>query len=198
MKLLLRIGLAIIFFLIGMVGMYFSMPYIAPQRVQQVHKQLDSLRQLDRALADSLLTDSLAPDTLALLADSLAAIRDSLQQLRHTLLSLHQQMNTLQQELTQTQMRLQQTQQQLAVLERRRIQAQELATTITRLEDDQRRALLSQLPPEILDMLYLETQGRGRTLLLQSLPPEQAARLVNRLIQKSSDQEPMVTSFESQ
>jgi len=198
MKLVLRIALALIFFLIGLVGMYFAMPYIAPQRVQQVQRQLDSLGQINRALADSVLTDSLAPDTLALLADSLAATRATLQQLRDSLRSLYQQMNTLQQALTQTQMRLQQTQQQLAVLERRRIQAQELAATITRLEDDQRRALLSQLAPEILDMLYLETQGRGRTLLLQSLPPEQAARLVNRLIQKSNDQEPIVTSVGSQ
>ncbi|AEN73998.1 hypothetical protein Rhom172_2096 [Rhodothermus marinus SG0.5JP17-172] len=195
MKLVLRIALAIVFFLIGVVGMYFAMPYIAPQRVQQVQRQLDSLRQINSALADSVRTDSLAPDTLALLIDSLVATRDTLQQLRDSLRSLYQQMNALQQALTQTQSHLQQTQQQLAVLERRRIQAQELATTITRLEDDQRRALLSQLSPEILDMLYLETQGRGRTLLLQSLPPEQAARLVSRLIQK---QEPMVTSVESQ
>lgn len=165
--------------------------------MQQVQQQLDSLRQLNSALADSVRTDSLAPDTLALLADSLAATRDTLQQLRDSLRILYQQMNTLQQTLTQTQRHLQQTQQQLAVLERRRIQAQELATTITRLEDDQRRALLSQLSPKF----WICSTWKPRDAAAPSCSsrsPEQAARLVSRLMQKSGDQESIVTSVGSQ
>lgn len=50
MKLVLRIVLAIVFFLIGVVGMYFAMPYIAPQRVQQVQRQLDSCRRSLKAI----------------------------------------------------------------------------------------------------------------------------------------------------
>ncbi len=196
MKLVLRIVLAIVFFLVGVVGMYFAMPYIAPQRVQQVQKQLDSLRAL--AEGDSTLLDSLTFDPLVLFADSLAATRDTLRQLRDSIQSLHHQLHQFNQTLQQMQQQLNQVQQRLTALEAQRAKAKELAATITRLEDDQRRALLSQLSPDILDLLYLETQGRGRTLLLQSLPPEQAARLVSRLIQKSGDQEPMVTSVESQ
>lgn len=195
MKLVLRILLALAFFLIGMIGMYAAIPHLVPQRVQQVQQQLDSLRQLPQA---TVLSDSLAPDTLALLTDSLAATRDTLQHLRDSLQSLHQQLASLQQLLQRMQDRLQQTQQQLAALKRRQIQTQELAATITRLEDDQRRALLSQLSAEILDMLYMETQGRSRTLLLQSLPPDQAARLVNRLIQKPGAQELALTPMDSQ
>ncbi|WP_397546102.1 hypothetical protein ABUL39_08380 [Rhodothermus marinus] len=196
MKLVLRIVLAIVFFLIGVVGMYFAMPYIAPQRVQQVQRQLDSLRAL--AEGDSTLLDSLAFDPLVLFADSLAATRDTLRQLRDSIQSLHYQLHQFNQTLQQVQQQLNQVQQRLTALETQRAKAKELAATITRLEDDQRRALLSQLSPEILDLLYLETQGRGRTLLLQSLPPDQAARLVSRLMQKSGDQESMVTSVGSQ
>lgn len=196
MKLVLRIVLAIVFFLIGVVGMYFAMPYIAPQRVQQVQRQLDSLRAL--AEGDSTLLDSLAFDPITLFADSLAATRDTLRQLRDSIQSLHHRLHQFNQTLQQVQQQLNQVQQRLTALEAQRAKAKELAATITRLEDNQRRALLSQLSPEILDLLYLETQGRGRTLLLQSLPPEQAARLVSRLIQKSGEQEPMVTSVGSQ
>ena len=196
MKLVLRIVLAIVFFLIGVVGMYFAMPYIAPQRVQQVQRQLDSLQAI--AEGDSTLLDSLAFDPLVLFADSLAATRDTLRQLRDSIRFLNDQLLQFNQSLQQVRNQLQQVQQRLTALEAQRAKAKELAATITRLEDAQRRALLSQLSPEILDLLYLETQGRGRTLLLQSLPPEQAARLVSRLIQKSGDQESIVTSVGSQ
>ncbi len=201
MKLVLRILLALVFFIVGVVGMYFAMPYVAPQRVQQVQQQLDSLRQLsvqiDSLGADSLLP-SLQPDTEKLLADSLTAIRDTVHQLRDSIWSLKRQITSLYQLLQQTQQQLSQVQQRLTALEAKRVQAKELAATITRLEDNQRRALLSQLSPEILDLLYLETQGRGRTLLLQSLPPDQAARLVNRLLQQSDTPPPSLTSVGSQ
>ena len=196
MKLVLRILLVLVFFVIGLVGMYFAMPYIAPQRVQQVQKQLDSLRAL--AEGDSTMLDSLAFDPLDLFADSLAATRDTLRQLRDSIQSLHHQLHRFNQTLQQVQQQLHQVQQRLTALETQRAKARELAATITRLEDEQRRALLSQLPTEILDMLYLETQGRGRTLLLQSLPPDQAARLVSRLIQKSDTPEPTLSSAGSQ
>ncbi|SHL01555.1 hypothetical protein [Rhodothermus profundi] len=197
MKLVLRLLLALVSFLIGLVGMYFAMPYIAPQRVQQVQQQLDSLRAV--AEGDSIQADSLVFDPVALFIDSLTATRDTLHQLRDSIRILHQQLTHVHQTLQQLQQQLQQVQQRLSSLETQRAKAKELAATITRLEDDQRRALLSQLPPEILDLLYLETQGRGRTLLLQSLPPDQAARLVRRLMQKpGGSQEPALTSAGSQ
>ncbi len=208
MKMLLRILLAILAFLLGVIGMYFAMPYVAPQRVAQVQDSLAVLRNDTTAIGalgqqtlmhtDSLLDHFQCADSAALLAlvsaqtalrDSLKVARDTLAQLRQALQTAQQQGASLRQALHQAEAQMQTLQQRLASLETQKARADELAATITRMEDKERRALVSQLPPEVIELLYQATSGRGRTLLLQSLPPEQAARLVNRLIERPTAQE---------
>jgi len=212
MKLLLRILLAVVAFLLGVIGMYFAMPHIAPQRVAHLHQQRDSLAflagdttgidslglKVAHMPLDSLPFDSQCADTATLLTflalqealrDSLKKTSDTLAQLRLSLQAEQQQRASLHQALQQAEAQAQSLRQRLASLENKKTRADELAATITRMEDNERRALISQLPPDVVELLYLATSGRGRTLLLQSLPPEQAARMVSRLIERPAAQE---------
>ncbi len=63
----------------------------------------------------------------------------------------------------------------------RRARAQELSSTVSRLEDGELRALLSAVDAAVLAELYAEASPRNRTKLLQALPAARGAALVERI-----------------
>ena len=60
-------------------------------------------------------------------------------------------------------------------------EAKQMSGTLTKLEDSELAALLENLDADVLESLYIEASSRNRTRLLQMMPAEKAASLVNTL-----------------
>lgn len=184
MKILLATVLAVALFLAAAFGTYWAMPVLAPERVMATQRYLDSVNVALGLAPDSLAhprtlapVDSLppTPDSLARLlggAPTVAApgaLQDSLNQLNARLAAAEA-------ALLQRQQNTPTTQPEGTTRER------ELASALTKLDDDELRAVVLQLDEATLSRLYAEATPRNRTRLLASIPPERAAAFVRSLI----------------
>lgn len=186
MRIILGIVLALLAFGGGIAGMYYAMPYIAPDRVAATQKHLDSLQ----AVSDegSLSTDSslLVLDSTALIRDSLATLATShdelVASLQDSIAALQDQLYQRETESTTLRDDMQQMQQTMQELQSRKEQTVELANTLAKLEDRELEGILSRLNTGVLEQLYFEASGRNRRRLLQSMPAARAATFVGRLV----------------
>ena len=203
-RIALAAGLGVAFFLAGLVGTYYALPHVAPSYVPDVAPAdsqraalSDSLRGLPRASADSTLNDSIrstdSTRTMATLEDSLGLSPDQanrlaiVQQLRDSISVLNDSLTTLSGDYQSTTEARDALQAQVEALESTQATAADVGNTLTKLEDAELRAVLDQLDMQMYEMLYSELSGRNRARLLQSLPPEKAANLVDRMISQTGN-----------
>ncbi|MBX2818741.1 MAG: hypothetical protein KTR29_03640 [Rhodothermaceae bacterium] len=184
-KPVLAILVSIVFFIVGLAATYFAMPMIAPEMVDEVQHRLDSLAEAESKLLamDSLLANGYMPDSL-MVSDSLPSIsmlsglRDSLSQLMGMLEDERQQKDTLL-------FRIQSMEQRWVDLSAKYAEAGQMSNTITKMEDKELEELLEKLDDDVLESMYIEASARNRARLLQMLPADKAALLVNRLTDPS-------------
>ena len=184
-KPLLAVIVGLVFFIVGLAVTYLAMPAIAPSTVENVQNRLDSLARVEETLAemDSSGTIASTPDSL-MVPDSLqsysmlAGLRDSLEFLISQLDVEKQQKDTLL-------MRIQSMEERWLELAAKYAEARQMSNTITKLEDRELSELLSKLDNDVLESMYVEASARNRARLLQMLPAEKAAVLVNRLTDPS-------------
>lgn len=174
-------------FVAGAAGTYFLMPIVAPERVAEARQYLDSLdavavgdtarfAPVDSALA---LMDSAVVDTTSSALDGLA---DS------TTLASADAEAPASATAEVSAPSPPDPAQGAAVAQAE--QARELSNVIAKLEDPELRALVSNLDPDVLTVLYRESSARNKTRLLQAIPPERAAQFVRGLIVPVSSNRP--------
>ena len=105
-----------------------------------------------------------------------AVLQDSVMVLQHSVEGLIQEKGALLEQLKVPQEQFQDQQTQGA-------KAQELSTTLTKMEDKELAGVVEQLDLAVLEILYKQASGRNRTRLLQAMPPQVAASFVQRLVQ---------------
>lgn len=190
----------------GLVGTYFALPVVAPNAVEQAAPPdsaaapspsdpapstktnpavpTESASPTTRpdsttvSSADSSRSDSTAvpqPDQQLASFEAVHMLRDSLRMMRDSVNTLADKSQTLEGDL-------QKLRSQLQSLQATRTKAADIAKTLTKLEDEELEAVLSKLDMQTYEILYTEATGRNRTRLLRALPPQEAARLVNRMI----------------
>lgn len=183
-KPVLAIIVSVVFFIVGLAATYFAMPAIAPEKVEQVQNRLDSLAAANDGIVtteDSLeisMADSLAAVDSAQRVSMLAGLRDSLNLLITRLEVEQGQKDTLL-------LRIQNMEQRWIELAARYAEASQMSNTITKMEDKELAALLNKLDDDVLESMYIEASARNRARLLQMLPADKAATLVNRLTDPS-------------
>lgn len=184
-KPVLAITVSIVFFIIGLAATYFAMPIIAPGVVDKVQHRLDSLAAAESKMLvalDSLYATGMMPDSLmamnAVEPQDLAGLRDSLSLLLNRLEQEQQAKDTLL-------MRIQNIEQRWVELTAKYTEAGQMSNTITKMEDKELANLLARLDGDVLESMYIEASPRNRARLLQMLPSEKAANLVNRLTDPS-------------
>lgn len=161
-------------FVAGAAGTYFLMPIVAPDRVAQARYYLDSLdavaagdtarfaRPMPEAVDSAAVVDTVS-SALDVLADSTVLPAEPAPAEAPAPDAAAPSPRELQ---AQAQAE----------------QARELSNVIAKLEDPELRALVSNLDPEVLTVLYRESSARNKTRLLQAIPPERAAEFVRGLI----------------
>ena len=167
-------------FTVGLAATYFAAPVVAPELIREIEPLQDSLAADGTPLAvpgDSLVAQGgpgayAVPDQAALVT----ALRDSLALLDQQLRKSGARERLLAEQIGA----LQQQQQALAA---QRASAADLGSTLAKLEEKERRALVARLDAEALRAIYAEASSRNRTLLLQAMTPDRAARFVGRLMQ---------------
>lgn len=189
-KALIAGGVSIAFFAVGLIATYFAMPAIAPELVASVQHRLDSLAMAQQASIAGVIPDSLnqammmtdstgAPVYTEPMPDVLAGLRDSLQQLQGYIDMEEAGKATLL-------ARVQEMESRWEALEAKYDEAKQMSSTISKMEDNELSALLSRLEDDVLESLYLEASARNRARLLQMLPAEKAATLVDKLTDPSN------------
>ncbi len=198
MKVLLTTLTLVVLFVAGAAGTYFVMPLVAPERVDEARRYLDSLDQvaaMDPA-ALAALTVPAPPDSTALPAaspeDSTVTSADSTGVPPTTVASTAPDPTAGGAvagpsigEAPVKQASLSAARE--ALEEKRREEARELATVVAKLEDADLRALVGSLDADVLTLLYREASARNKTRLLQAIPPEKAGSFVRSLITPLSD-----------
>jgi outer membrane murein-binding lipoprotein Lpp len=185
-KIFLAIGVGMIAFVVGLVGTYIALPMVAPGvtsslapadstvAADSVAATTDLPRPLPNGAApDSASTDQPEPslasvDAIESLRDSLAMMQDSVQTLAATEETLTREVDALRD--------------QVQSLQATQAKAAEMAKTLTKLEDEALQSVLQELDMRIFQMLYAESTGRTQARLLQALPPERAARVVDSMM----------------
>ncbi len=169
-----------ILFILGIFATFYTMPYIAPDLVEQTQWRIDSTQMVkDGTFPDSLLNpEEVWPiDTVTLVKPLnvlLTGLRDSLDTLGS---SLGNEIVTKDSLLA----RVQEMEKRWDMLQAKYDEAKQMSTTISKLEDRELAELLATLDEEVLESLYVEASARNRTRLLQMMPAEKAAVLVNAL-----------------
>ncbi len=189
MKLILTTIAIVALFAVGAVGTYFIMPVVAPERVAQARQYLDSL---DQAAADTarmviaIADTSAVPDTMAVpvtpVADSSAAASAGAGKAAGSAVAAAPASEAAASVAAAGPTPEQQETEQVATEAKQREQARELSAVLTKMEDAELRALVAQLDPDVMGMLYSEASARNKTRLLQAIPPERAAAFVRSLI----------------
>lgn len=179
-KSLLIIGVGVLAFTLSLIGTYLGMPYIAPDLAARSTAPVDSaasdsLTQRDQliALIDSLeggQSNALFAEqaTVNRLRDSLSTVHDSLSNVQSRTWTLRDQMRELQRRVES--------------LEATQAKAADISKTLTDLDIREMRAVLAPLNLTVYESLYAQTTGRNRTRLLQAMPPDKAAQLVDRIV----------------
>ncbi len=197
-KILVLIGVVLIAFVLGFLGIYLAMPYISPEKYEKTTAMIDSIKASEalnnlpdsalKALPDHILdpvTDSLytsihtLDSTLANLneqhQETVSFLRDSLQAAHLELASIKK----LQQSLS---LQINALDERLKMLEAQRLEVKDLSATLPKLEDDELSAILQQLDMNLLEMLFSASTSRNQSRILKALTAEQAARFVAFLV----------------
>ena len=179
-KAIIAVLATISFFSIGIFATYFAMPVLAPDIVEREQHRLDSLEMVKNGTyPDSLLAleDENMIDTSMLakpLNSMLTGLRDSLHNLHSSLGSEMQSKEALI-------AKVQDMEDRWKALQDKYDEARQMSGTLAKLEDGELSDLLENLDADVLESLYLEASVRNRTRLLQMMPAEKAAGLVNTL-----------------
>ncbi len=184
MRLAITTLLALILFAAGAAGTYFLMPAIAPEDVIIARRYQDSIRAVLDSANAPMRTTSLLSDTLApAVADALetppieatdAPISASAEQ------PIAEVEPAVDAPTEAAQVERQAEQQ--AQTER----ARELAAVLVKLEDSELRAIITHLDSDVLQSVYQQASARGKTKLLQAIPPEKAALFVRALVRPTN------------
>lgn len=193
----LLLGASVVSFAIGLLGLYGSMPYLAPDhvqhsigdtlsdavvdslirtRMQEAHE--DSIQAVEEAALEivGLTPDSL--DNLRFQATRVRALRDSLQLLRETIDREEQHHDSLQTALAEVKARA-------AKLENSEQTAEEISKAFTQIENREMSQILEHVHPTVLRKLYTQASARDRARILRALSPDQAARFLEGLVDPS-------------
>ncbi len=168
------------FFIVGIMATYFAMPMLSPEIVEQTQFRLDSLEMVKNGTyPDSLLAmeEENTIDTSLLarpLNTMLTGLRDSLQ-------NLHKSLGSEMESKEALVAKVQSMEERWEALQAKYDEAKEMSGTLAKLEDRELKELLQNLEPDVLESLYIEASTRNRTRLLQMMPAEKAASLVNTL-----------------
>ncbi len=168
------------FFIVGIFATYFAMPMLSPDLVERAQYRLDSLEMVaNGTYPDSLLAleEENMIDTSMLakpLNTMLAGLRDSLS-------TLHASLGTEMESNESLLAKVQSMEERWKALQAKYDEAKQMSGTLTKLEDSELAALLENLDADVLESLYIEASSRNRTRLLQMMPAEKAASLVNTL-----------------
>ncbi len=206
-RIILFITIIVVSFAAGLVGIYFAMPVLDPDGVEQTRSRIDSL------LAGTTIEpeDSLRAEIISLpieplaLTDSLSASSDSVHAvpldehprylaILDSLNSTKADVARLDRERANLLTRLETLESERALTEEQRVEAADLSATLTRLEDQELRDILTLLDERALTSLYNEASGRSRTRILASLSSDRAARLVQRMMAGSAPTSGLYTS----
>lgn len=179
-KSLLIIGVGVLAFSLSLIGTYLAMPYIAPGLVAQSTAPTDStapdsLTQRDQLIA---LIDSLESGQ----SDALFAEQATVNRLRDSLTTVHDSLSNVQSRTWTLRDQLQELQRRVESLEATQAKAADISQTLTDLDIREMRAVLAPLNLPVYEALYAQTTGRDRTRLLQAMPPDKAAQLVDRIV----------------
>lgn len=179
-KSLIVIGVGLLAFSISLIGTYFAMPYIAPDVVAEAQQESDSSatesfapRHKLEALIDSLNTGN---------PNELFAEREMVNRLRDSLTTMHDSLDAIQGRTTTIQAQLDELRRRVSSLEETQVKAAEISKTLTDLDIREMRAVIAPLNLNVYEALYAQSTGRDRTKLLQAMPPDKAARLVDRVV----------------
>lgn len=184
-KLLIIVGVGLLAFALSLAGTYLAMPYIAPDVVAQAQQENDSLAHDEAPLSQQRLMtmlDSLNTGN----PQDLFAERAVVNRLRDSLLTMHDSLDAVQGRTSTIQMQLDELRQRISSLEDAQVKAAEISETLTDLDLREMRAVLAPLDLNIYEALYAQTTGRNRTRLLQAMPPDKAAELVDRVVARDA------------
>jgi hypothetical protein len=171
MRLAITTLLALILFAAGAAGTYFLMPAIAPENVIVARRYQDSIRAVMDSANAPIRTAALIPDTLRpSLADTLTS------QPGETIETQSPASPDAEPEAEAADA------ERLAEQQAQTERARELAGVLVKLEDSELRAIIAHLDPDVLQSVYQQASARGKTKLLQSIPPEKAALFVRALV----------------
>ncbi len=188
-KVVLAIGVGLVAFVVGLAGTYVVLPMVVPD-VTQSATPADSSATPGQPAAETdtprPLPKGAAPDSAATPApDKPFASLDAVNRLRDSLAIMHDSVQTLAATEDRLHRELADLRDQVQSLQATKAKAAEMAKTLTKLEDEELQAVLNELDMRIYQMLYTESSGRTRARLIQSLPPERAARLVDRMVSEN-------------
>ena len=179
-KAIIAVLATVTFFIVGIFATYFAMPMLSPDLVERAQWRVDSLQMVaDGTFPDSLLNleDENLIDTSMLakpLNSMLTGLRDSLN-------TLHTSLGTEMASKEELIAKVQSMEERWQALQAKYDEAKQMSGTLAKLEDKELEELLQGLDPDVLESLYIEASSRNRTRLLQMMPAEMAAGLVNTL-----------------
>ena len=169
-------------FTIGLVVTYLALPLIAPSLADRdlegsglfAADATAPLEDAENRLADQ------PEDSLALLITEQEALIETLRDSLATAMNRLHAAEAMEMSLAG---QLEQLRQRERAAAARRMEAAQLASSLARLDVRERRDLIGQLDPDVLQKIYIEASPRSRMLLLEAMEPEGAAGLVGLLIQ---------------
>ena len=205
-KIITIVAIAIPAFILGFIGIYFAMPMLAPERVEETQHMLDSLRaQTSMAGIEDSTLIALQYHAFGIITDSLGAslvrldssVHQSILQQERTIASLrdslnmaHQKLMTTEKETSELRRVIDDLSERLKAIEAQRVEVKDLSATLPKLEVGELAPILQGLDMMVLEMLYTEASGRNRTKILQSLSSDRAARFVRQLVTGKVVEEP--------
>lgn len=198
-------------FAAGMAGVYFTMPMLAPDKVEKAQMHLDSLALVDSlawAYSKGLMPDSstLSPDSISAMlapADAPGASAESPEEvdepeafagedaaaeeqeqtaLKDSLALFQQQFKQLMREQQQLLEEVKSLKEQVDAQAARGVEVEALSGTLAKLEDKELSGVVERLDMGVLQVLYEKASARNRKRLLQAMPPDAAANFVRRLV----------------
>ena len=205
-KILLAIGVSVVSFLAGLIGLYLALPAVMPDHVEAV--LADSLHAADTlavaGLPNGFSRTLIGPDTTGAADSTGTPFGPSSQPLTFEAMTraLSDTVSTLRQRLHASEVENQRLQEQLTSLEthvaelqvKPSINIDELSQTLSKLEDRELQNLLTQFDLDLLGELYVASSGRNRVRLLQNMPSERAAQFVRNLRQRRDEKAPTASA----
>jgi len=203
-KIILSLFLGFLAFVLGLVGVFMTMPQIAPERVEKAKAIADSLIMVDslqhvstpnrlKLASDALQAESEPPPTfeeqvlaaLGLSEDSLKAILQRAQEvdiLQDSLRYLHEQIQSLYQEKEKVRKEIEWLKKKWDLTEEEMKRAAELGNVLPKLDEKQLQQIVQNIDPKIFQQIYIQASNRNRLRLLKALPPEKARDFVENMV----------------